>query len=361
MRIPAVKLNRLGCDPELLFGEESDLSYIIHPAQTILATTKEKGTASFIGIDSRPILGEIRPGPFRNIKAGLYEFAFALNTIDTYLKDKFPKVRVLAYPFLHGESVGGHLHASFFIDDPFYVTLEKCGQTLSPDGTFIPQSGATTVPISTATLNQLVALQREHDVFLPHDWGHVVSYLIQPFEQWIQPWLPREQRNIHYGHAGTMDVVRTGTSPKPTRKMDESVPSWFRNSAYVHWEYRLPSTWLHHPTLAYVYLALLKLIMLNLSIVSKMYKSDPDTSSPKMIIFNGDTPFHQYTQLTKADNDTHSKTFLHRLGNLYRQKLVVTPDLRSLHAAIDHCGNYRERWFRNVNPIDLTEWRRLLP
>lgn len=312
---PRIRLYRIGSDPEFLFVSPADFDFIIKPAKTVLGVSKEQGAQSFIGMDARPILGELRPSPTRNLKHHLYEIAYALDATQTYLNDKHPNTYILAYPALHGETLGGHLHTSFFTDSD--------------------------VERST--------------------WGRTMNWLLQPFESWIQPWIPRELRNAQYGSGADTndDLVRVGPSTTPKRKpasLGEII-----KVVYVHWEYRLPSTWLHHPCLAYAYLALAKFTALNFqAIAERSYYFSREARNTLAQIIPEEAEFHHFRQLKTANNDTSAQILLARLADLYTDTPVVTKDLMTLQRAIDTCGRRREAWFRSPGPIALDEWRKLL-
>lgn len=346
---PRIRLHRLGSDPEFLFVSEADLGYSIVPASSILGENKEKTSLSFIGLDSRPILGELRPEPFRNIKRHLYELAFGLDSIETFLNKEHPSVKVLAYPSLHAESLGGHIHASFFMENPLLAKWAKQGFTIRADGCLV---GAISPP--GAMLDAYANELEDGNFFIPYTWVKYMNWLLLPFENGVQPWVARVQRNAHYGHEGSGDTVRLGTSKPP--KYMTNPPSWLNDSIYVHWEYRLPSTWLHHPCIAYVYLALAKLTMLNLRHVMHAVQ-EYRAPLPKM---ENTKNYHNYRQIPPSRNAEYFATLRSRLDALYRDDPNLTKDLQPLHRAIDKCEEKRREWYYNTVPIDIQAWRKIL-
>lgn len=369
MFIPRIRLNRLGSDPEFLFVADADFDFLIKPANTILGKNKAKTSTSFIGTDNRPVLGEIRPSPFRNIKNHLFEIAYALDEIYKHLDEKHPKTYVLAYPSLHGENLGGHLHASFFAEDPVQLRLRKLGYALGGKGELIevnPTQGL--FPSEVERYHRAV---EDRSVLLPYDWAQIVNWLLLPFENWVQPWTARERRNEHYGGSRHPDIVRLGTSVAPTR--EGPVPSWWPNSVYLHWEYRLPSTWLHHPCLAYTYFALMKFTMLNFQRIAEAYlhytvdkaKKKIATGTPGGIMFAGEGVYaggdlHNYKQIQPAENTVYAELLQTRLAQLMQGHPILSNDLAQLQRAIEQCASQRQRWFASPGPIEIQEWRRLL-
>src|SRR5207253_1065765 len=94
-------------------------------------------------------------------------------------------------------------------------------------------------------------------------WSQALDTLLLPFEAWIQPWWLRVERNNKYGNGA--DNVRMGMATRPNMPL-------YKDWAFVHYEYRLPSTWLVHPTLAYVYMALVKLCAMNWPLIQALTK-----------------------------------------------------------------------------------------
>jgi hypothetical protein len=352
MRIPKFKLHRIGSDPEVLFVREVDDQFVIMPAFEVISRDKKKTTSSFIGTDSRPVLAEIRPTPARNLKRHLHELAYALTTTTEFLQNshRWRGTSLLAYPHLLGEHVGGHIHVSMWLDDPLYLKLKARELTVGQ-----PHVSVTARHGGEATRSRDLDPEVQHainnnEVIGPGSWGLIMGYLLEPFEKWIQPWVPRERRNTHYGSTAH-DLVRLGTSKPPFAS------PW----AYVHWEYRLPSTWLHHPWLAYAYLGLAKLTALNMARVCALATPLPKPTPPPDDS-NDDPadPPTTFTVLNVGEPEAFRAQFEMRYRQLMAGRVCVSRDLFNLERAIENCGARRREWFMIPRPLDIDAWRRLL-
>lgn len=352
MDIPKFQLYRMGSDPEALFVKAVDFDWVITPAYDIIGKDKKKTTSSFIGTDSRPVIAEIRPNPARNLKRHLYELAHAVVTIQDYL-DSTPKwkgTKMLAYPHLHGENLGGHIHASMFVDDPLYKKLKQRGFTLGVDGNYLASLGGGEAR-NRELEAEIISRMNTNSIVTPQMWGGAMGYLLTPFEKWIQPWVARETRNTHYGLHGGRDTVRLGTSHTP----------YSHKNAYVHWEYRLPSTWLQHPWLAYGYLGLAKLSLLNMTRVFGLYLDEyrpkkPKGPVPDMSLLDAPTNF---TVVPTGDPAAAGETLRQNLARL-SLGARVSKDLASLGTVLEQCNRRRGEWFSRPTPIDVEAWRKLL-
>lgn len=343
--VPKIVLYRMGSDPEALFVRRADFDWIITPAYEILGRDKAKTTASFIGTDSRPVIMEIRPNPARNLKRHLYEIAYALNKAQEYVdaSSKWKGLALMAHPHLLGENLGGHIHVSMFLRGPMYQKMKDNGYTF--------QSPAN--PGVLAYSNRGPARgEVPDDAYGPADWGAAMNYLLMPFEKWVQPWVAREQRNGAYGSEDGHDLVRIGTS-KP--------PKWEHNGHYVHWEYRLPSTWLRHPWLAYAYLGLAKLSALNMEEVSKLaFKEKPPRRKKQATLaVGGDAPT-QFHAIKEGDPVEFGKMFRERLARLMTGRPRFSSDIRNLLDVVMRCGTEREAWFSKASAVDVAAWRKML-
>lgn len=348
------RLHRIGSDPEFIFGRLTDYSFQLVGADTIMGGNKSKTTASFIGTDNHPSTAELRPGASHNIKLHLYDVAVAIDAIDRYLKKRpgLTDVAMYAVPFLEGKTMGGHLHGSFFMDCPTTVLLNglniwwHCGTFRRLDENR-PQG-------SLSSENQIKIREKinKGEVLTAGSWAHAMGYLSQPLEMWLQPWFLRMKRNIHYGAEQGGDVVRAGVSVRP----DGVHPTM----AYCHWEYRLPSTWLVHPWLAFCYLGLFKLSMLNLGRLQAItYRETPKLDSESDIQQPTDPPPQPPTP--KAGNLTNRQLLMARLDEIRTTgPLVISADLKELDFALSQCDMKRDTWFSPNTPIDVEAWRRLL-
>lgn len=355
LKIPKFQLYRMGSDPEFLFVKRADLDFIITPACTILGKDKAKTAASFIGCDNRPVIAEIRPSPSRNLKRHMYDLAYALHTAQQYIGSKHTGHDLLAIPTLHNETLGGHIHVSGFIDDPIWLEVRNYGYTWDPKHGLLPVHPGANMPDS--RMREVVPMFQQGTIITPFIWGQIMNWLLEPFENWIMPWTQRQFRNKHYGGAKHPDVVRLGVSKAPFTT---------EKTSYVHWEYRLPSTWLVHPHLAYAYLALAKLTILNFRLFAEAWTDSKSGSKPEI---DGDLPvpmgqngepLYNFTPMSEAANDKFMRAFADRVTALKRERLVITPDIADVFRAVEACAKARENWFARTTPINVEEWRRLL-
>lgn len=354
--IPRFLLNRVGSDPEFLFVRRADLDFIITPACDILGKDKAKTTSSFIGTDNRPVLAELRPTPSHNLKRHLYDIAYALDVSQKYVDEKRAGHLLFATPVLHHETLGGHIHISGYIDDPIYLALGEKGYTVGHQGQFQEMPGEEQKGISQSRLEELSHAIMQQECVTPFEWGKMMGFLMDPFEEWVQPWTQREQRNQHYGaEGGPGDLVRLGTSKGLKRE----------GLAYVHWEYRLPSTWLVHPYLAAAYLALAKFTMINWKRVVPLAKAVVQPKKKKAYIEGGlaaPSPdgLYNFKPMKAADNNGQYKLFHERLQAVMQTRPLITPDISNLAFLLGQCEQRREQWFGRTQPVMVDEWRKLL-
>src|SRR3990167_5365467 len=163
----------IGSDPEFLFATFNEFRAQVIPANTIITVGKPAALNSFIGTDNHAATAEMRPGPAHNIGRHLYDIAYGLHETDKWLASnkRFHNVKIVAQPFVCNEPLGGHIHCSFFVDNPLrdMANLELFG-----------------------------------------DW---MGYLLFPYECAIQPWWDRTRRNGLYGGVtGRGDKVRQNNS-----------------------------------------------------------------------------------------------------------------------------------------------------
>lgn len=365
MNIPKMKLYRMGSDPEALFVKPVDFDWIITPAYDIIGRDKKKTTSSFIGTDSRPVIAEIRPNPSRNLKRHLYEIAYAITTTADYLDQsaKWRGNKLIAYPHILGENLGGHIHASMFLNDPLYMKLKGLGYTFGGGGNYLAMyaSGGENAPMRNRDLEaEVITAIQNRSVITPLTWGQAMSWLLTPFEKWVQPWVAREQRNAHYGAEHSPDAVRLGTSKQPF-----DLPKM----AYVHWEYRLPSTWLQHPWLAYAYLGIAKLGLLNMGKLIELWLDDaPKPKKEKYadqlgggaaFMAGGEGPPTQFTILQHGNPGEAGEAFRRNLNRLL-PGARLSRDLANLVSVVERCALRRGEWFTKPTPIDVEAWRKLL-
>jgi len=360
MHIPKMKLYRMGSDPEALFVKPVDFDWIITPAYDIIGRDKKKTTASFIGTDSRPVIAEIRPNPSRNLKRHLYEIAYAITTTADYLDSsaKWKGNKLMAYPHILGENLGGHIHASMFLDDPLYLKLKSVGLTFGGGGHYLAQynGGTGDAPRNRELETEVMQAIQTRSHITPLVWGQAMSWLLTPFEKWVQPWVAREQRNAHYGAEMSPDAVRLGTSKQPFE-----IPKM----AYVHWEYRLPSTWLQHPWLAYAYLGIAKLGLLNMKKLMGLYLEEGKGQKKGQTVAEAfEAPDGlgmptQFTILKHGDPSEAGAAFVRNMNRLL-PGAHVSRDLLNLMGVVEKCAARRGAWFSKPTPVDVEAWRQLL-
>lgn len=360
-----IHLSKIGSDPEFVFATPVDLDYVITPANQVLGKQKEKTLASFIGTDNRPVLAEIRPAPAHNVKRHLYDLAFAVHTTQTFLQNspKFSQLHLVALPHLHGENLGGHVHASVYIEGKEQSALERSGYIMDMTGNFqAMHPNADAGKLGNNMSGRITTMFQNGEFDTAWSLGMTFSHLLSPFERWIQPWVARELRNGQYGGDGHPDMVRYGTSTRPNLK---SNTDWWSNSGYLHMEYRLPSTWMHHPWLAFAYLGLLKFCVINWRLLSAAHqKAGKPVANPGVdelqLAAPGVGDYHHFKQIKVGSNAEAGKLFRERFQRLLDSGARFSSDIARLPDVIAQCAGAREKWFERPRPVDVAAWRRLL-
>mgnify|MGYP001575345388 FL=1 len=338
-----VRLYRIGSDPEFVIGRVQEWTTLVVPASEIISSNRGAALQSFIGTDGHPSTAELRPPPAHNIRRHLMDIAAALDAVDIVLKARqhqYPGLTMFASPVVGGETQGGHIHVSAFVNHPGAIVAER--RNLVYTGTdFTTLSDNRGAPGERPlTSSEALALQEyaqlayQDGLFTSNTFSLAMNYLLVPFERWIQPWFARISRNGSYGGEG--QEVRWTAGPRP------SMPRFYE-WAYYLFEYRTPSTWLTHPWLAYAYLALTKLTILN-------FEQARELALNRAVIppLSGREP----------KNAVWGKEFADRYANTTRFKF--TNDIKQLEEAIQICAKERERWFAPNTPIHIDAWRKLL-
>lgn len=187
----------------------ADPEYLVFRNGKLISMAKVLGKAQLdthIGTDGLESTGEFRPPPARNVYALLHELAVGLGRLSragltVYAAPAFGK----EYP------LGGHLHASFRMEDQTLIT--------------------TTIP-----------------------WGEGMDLMVVPMERRFQPPdLLQVRHNHNYGLSAN------------------NVREEILDAHCIKLEYRRPSTWLVHPALAYCYLAMGKLVATRLTYIMEWY------------------------------------------------------------------------------------------
>lgn len=335
-----VKLYRLGSDPEFMFGTHSEWKTSTMPANNVITNNRALGLTTFIGLDGHPATAELRPPPARNVRRHLYDIAHGLVELQSSLaaREKLSKLRMFALPVVGGEPLGGHVHASLWIDDPTMKQLQDANYLYMRQWVLLDERRRA----ADSTSREVRALMARHvseieqgKAFSIGMFERVMNYLLVPFEFWVQPWHSRVDRNARYGRGN--DNVRRVPSERP-------VMPRYADWAYVHFEYRVPSTWLVHPYLAYAYLALAKLTLLNFERLAQLTNGTT----------KGDIP----RSLAEPANGKYQQTLLDRLTALRKtEKFRSSADTNNLDAILDACGKERLRWF-TTGAVDTEAWRR---
>lgn len=345
------KLHRLGSDPEFGFIKLVDTSSVMVPAVEIIKAPKKSSLNSFIGMDSHTLgsagqtqtTAELRPPPAYNIWLHLSYIAYGISEMQKYLDTKYAKIpyRMYAQPALDQEFLGGHIHVSGFIPEPpLKHAIEAANQIHM--GQVSAQAWNPSIPTPVGKTDP--ALMAEYmrgvisgELTTPILFWKTMNYLAYPFECWIQPW---QERSLRFGHYANQEhghyFIRWLNSQRPNRPR-------FNDWAYVHMEYRTPSTWMVHPWLAYAYFALAKLTALNWGKVWARMKEEPTI---------------ELETDASPQNAKFRSIFFDRLSALKSDGLILSSDLRELQHAIDVCQNFRSTWFANkVKGIDVEAWR----
>lgn len=333
------QFNNIGSDPEFLFTRREEFRTILVPANTLITEPKPVALRAFVGTDNHAATAEIRPSPTHNIGRHLYEIAYGLHETDKWLaaSKKFNDVKMVAQPHVTDEPLGGHIHCSFFVDEPETLQLNRCNRMFLGDR-LVPLDPAALVPPlqeeDSVWINEYVRKFKSDQVMHPLRFAEYMDYLLWPYECAIQPWWDRLRRNSRYGGtSGVGDRVRRNFSTPKSNKTNKF--------AYFHYEYRAPSTWLCHPWLAYAYLGLTKLSILNTTL---LHDSNKTFLLPEQV----------------PQNKSYQKLFTERF-QLMIDKGRWTTDLKALQQIIPKTFMQRSAWFEIPGqPIDIDAWRRLL-
>ena len=200
-----------------------------------------------------------------------------------------------------------------------YLLLHNIGEALSVLHNFAEKKGLllfTPPLIRNLTLGGHIHLSFDEAVSLGVLQSRL-DWLLEPLEMWFPSSPLREQRNLNYPGR---DVMRQQPAPA---------------NSFFHAEYRRPSTWLSHPDVAYTYLAMAKLIALNL-------KRRFPASLP-----SGETP--------AAWKDVVRLRLQHLL-----EKGLVSADLRALPDKLRFLTENRKELINPNQPIFMSEWKKVV-
>src|SRR5712664_1529179 len=203
-----VKFWRIGSDPELVFTRTEEWKSFVVPANTVISNNRTLTTTTFIGTDGHAATAELRPPPSHNVKRHLYDIASAIDAMHSFLqgKTKFRDLKLMAQPTVGGEPLGGHIHLSFFINEPNTARAINLNRFYDHNaGGLVVYDESLSVPINgpdSDFLNQYTELATRNQVTTTQDFGKIMAYLGQPLECWVQPWFSRTDRNARYGRGG---------------------------------------------------------------------------------------------------------------------------------------------------------------
>lgn len=341
-------LDKLGSDPEFIPASFKEFDLQILPASALISNNKSVALNSFIGTDGHNNIGELRPRPCHNIRQHLYDIASGLIAIDEYIhRRKLINTAIYANPDINGETLAGHIHMSFFVDEPATVAALRAGRIMGMDGTLVnsltcgmntppaPPPPIELIPILAAYAEQAAA----NELVTPLVMATTMGYLLKPFEWWIQPWHARVRRNRYYGLG--RDEIRWQQDGNPITRPKLAGYAW------LHFEYRTPSTWLVHPWLAYTYLALAKLTMTNWQLIQRLLT---DKKLMRDVAFSSPEP----------GNEEAEKLFRERWRGFLSGGGRITRDATHIVRSLEMCADNREDWFSNHGKIQTEAWRGLL-
>ena len=338
----AIRLYRIGSDPEFAFTRLAEWDHQLIPANTVISNNKALALASFIGTDAHAATAELRPPPSHNVRSQVMTMASALQSVDEYLKanEKLHDVRMIASPSVANEPLGGHIHLSFFFEDAKYKKLLDHGWNYNNKlvGATWNTPGGQQFNDEEGVVNYVKEKVGKVQLPTPFASTAILNYLLMPFEWWVQLWGSRTKRNTKYGMAWDT-MVRWNASPQP------KLPA-FKDWCYLHYEYRVPSTWLCHPWMCYLYFALVKLTAVNWKLVSETM---PRNSVNEVFDLGG----------TEPRNEDARRIFEERFERL-RPNLRWTTDTKDIPKALDYVSKYRNQWVDPYRGIMVDAWKEIL-
>lgn len=335
----------------MVFCKLHDWEPIVIPANEIITNVKEIGLTTFIGTDSHPATAELRPSASHNVRRHLYDLAVGISETVRYLESRtrHKGTVLMALPWVAPEALGGHIHTSFWVDDPLVKEALQANLVYHSGKLRAWHTNGPMMMHDPNKLQEYIISAVNGTTVTPENVCRTLDFLLMPFECWIQPWGPREKRMQwclgphHYNaqNPGNGDnanyLVRWLFTTPPARQDRDGL-------SYMHVEYRTPSTWLIHPWLAYVYFSLAKLTMLNYNTVNALVLKHP----PKKP--TGENLNHLYKEM-----------FERHIGLLMSAKPRRTPDLSDLERAVVLCDKSRTEWFGSATAgVDYKAWRTLI-
>ena len=278
-----VSLFREGSDPEYLFAYQTksartkDSVWMVMPAEALASPNREIRLASWIGTDGHGATAEIRPAPAHNVRWHLAKIADAMMALRKFLsvREEFSRLSAVAQPVWRSEKLGGHIHLSLWVESPLTAQVFNEYGLVSYYGDFrsVVRERHEKEWDKKVLLNYMNGIMEGTELSIEGCVNKIHS-LLGPYEHML--W-------------GAARHGRRGVPEPLVRLADQyEVPAFNPNKAYMRFEYRYPSTWLAHPCLAYTYLALVKLAVLNWDLVG-----------PQPDIFSKETFQYQFERIVR--------------------------------------------------------------
>lgn len=197
-------LMKVGADPEALIWSRRENQII--PAHQFCGGHSSLST--WIGTDGHSVTAEFRPSPNKNVLMVVADLALAMGVVEKTLADINERsnlgLELVAQPLFREEPLGGHVHVSYW----YPPSLRTGGE---------------------------------------HDFNCVYTYLCS----FINPLMERLGMTTR-GHFNFREQSTPRGKFPPNRLFHPA-----------HLEFRKPGTWLANPSLAYAFLGLTKLAILN--------------------------------------------------------------------------------------------------
>ena len=335
-----------GSDPEFSFGfTDSKRNVYIHPADKVVGGEKEVRMRSFIGTDGHANTAELRPPPCHNVYWHMIKIADALKVVRAGMVEETKKlgrpVVAIAQPSLGPEeTMGGHIWFSMWYHSKLSAKVcNKAGMIYYPDHgealNFRMIQGKKRERLSGSELQEYTDRARqdqELSVDLP--WRKL-HYLIWPLELML----------FGTARGDRAGQVRDKFFRFPDNLTPQDLAYMREDAAYIRQEYRIPTSWLSHPMLAYGYLGLAKLALQNWYVL-------PDRQS----MAAADIAMRE----VQSSNHTRwGAELVRRLDLVLDHKNVkVTKDLRNLREAM---GILTKTKLRYPCLINFDAWADLKP
>lgn len=282
-----VQLYRIGSDPEALAvhvraGAEGKLSTHLIPAPHLVGENRDLTLRSFIGCDGHAATMELRPPPCHNVQWHLIKIAYALDRIRFTLDQERLATNItnglLAQPTLNRETCGGHIWVSLYYKSKLsHDLVHRAGLVWSVDHHDFIRSGQAwhtpddTGPLSRQTTQKYRDLATAGEELSVELCWRKLHHLLRPLEM-----------TLFHTNRGAREGLSDPYYRMPNHQTGLENPALYRpGMAYFRFEYRFPTTWLSHPAMAFSYLGLAKLAVLNwdnLPSLPKLVEADNQAS-----------------------------------------------------------------------------------